>query len=360
MKSGSNLERVFTSGHFAVTGELGPPKSADTKAVVKKAGYLKGYVDAANITDNQTAIVRLSSIAGGVLALRQGIEPVIQMTCRDRNRIAMQSDILGAYAMGLRNLLCLTGDHQKFGNHPTAKNVFDIDSIQLVQMVKTMRDEKIFQCGEEVRNTPKAKVVEPRMFIGAAANPFGDPFAFRVVRLAKKVAAGADFVQTQCIYDMERFREWMKQVRDRGLHEKVYIMAGVTPLKSAGMARYMRDQVPGLSVPDQLVKRMKDAADAVEEGIRICVEQIQEFREMDGIAGVHLMAIEWEQKVPEIVERAGLLPRPEFLEPDSGHRREGGEDREHYQRWSGESGFEAAEAYLYPVAAIPEKGDVRP
>jgi len=317
MKSGSNLERVFESGSFAVTGELGPPKSADLKAVAKKAGHLKGNVDAANITDNQTAIVRLSSIAGGVLALQNGIEPVIQMTCRDRNRIAMQSDILGAYAMGLRNLLCLTGDHQKFGNHATAKNVFDLDSIQLVQMVKTMRDEKVFACGEKIRNTPKAKVVEPRMFIGAAANPFGDPFAFRVPRLAKKIAAGSDFVQTQCIYDMERFGEWMKQVRDRGLHEKTYIMAGVTPLKSAGMARYMRDQVPGMSVPNALVKRMKDADDAVQEGIAICVEQIQQFREMDGIAGVHLMAIEWEQKVPEIVERAGLLPRPEIAESDA-------------------------------------------
>jgi 5,10-methylenetetrahydrofolate reductase len=317
MKSGSNLESVFLSGEFAVTGELGPPKSADTKAVAKKAGYLKGNVDAANITDNQTAIVRLSSIAGGMLALQQGIEPVIQMTCRDRNRIAMQSDILGAYAMGLRNLLCLTGDHQKFGNHATAKNVFDLDSIQLVQMVKAMRDDRTFLCGEKIRNTPKAKVVEPRMFIGAAANPFGDPFAFRVPRLAKKIAAGADFVQTQCIYDMERFREWMKQVRDRGLHEQTYIMAGVTPLKSARMARYMRDQVPGLRVPNALVKRMQGAENAVEEGMAICIEQIQEFREMDGIAGVHLMAIEWEQKVPEIVERAGLLPRPEVAESES-------------------------------------------
>ena len=311
MKSGSNLERVLRSGHFAVTGELGPAKSASAKTIARKCEHLKGNVDAGNITDNQTAIVRLSSIAGGVLALRNGVEPVIQMTCRDRNRLAMQSDILGAYALGLKNLLCLTGDHQKFGNHPTAKNVFDLDSLQLVQMVKMMRDEKKFLCGEEIRNTPKAPIVEPKMFIGAAANPFGDPFAFRVARLAKKIRAGADFIQTQCIYDMERFREWMKQVRDQGLHEKVFIMAGVTPLKSAGMARYMRDSVPGLSVPDATVKRMKQAEDAQEEGIKICVEQIEEFKEMEGIAGVHVMAIEWEQKVPIIVERAGLLPRPE-------------------------------------------------
>ena len=311
MKSGSNLERVLRAGQFAVTAELGPPKSASAKAIARKCKHLKGKVDAANITDNQTAIVRLSSIAGGVLALQQGVEPVIQMTCRDRNRIAMQSDVLGAYALGVKNLLCLTGDHQKFGNHPTSRNVFDLDSIQLVQMVKKMRDEKKFLCGEEIRNTPKAPIVQPRMFIGAAANPFGDPFAFRVARLAKKIRAGADFIQTQCIYDMERFGEWMKQVRDRGLHEKVFIMAGVTPLKSAGMARYMRDQVPGLRVPDEIVKRMEQAGDPQEEGIAICVEQIQAFKEMEGIAGVHIMAIEWEQKVPVIVERAGLLPRPE-------------------------------------------------
>ena len=316
MKSGSNLERVLEAGHFALTGELGPPKSASSKAIAKKTEHLKGMVDAANITDNQTAIVRMSSIAAGMLALQQGVEPVIQMTCRDRNRIAMQSDILGAHALGMRNLLCLSGDHQKFGNHPTAKNVFDLDSIQLVQMVKEMRDEKKFLNGEEIRNTPKAPIVQPKMFVGAAANPFGDPFQFRVVRLAKKVKAGADFVQTQCIYDMERFREWMKQVRDRGLHEQVAILAGVTPLKSAGMARYMRDEVPGLSVPDALVERMQKAEKGAEEGIKICIEQIEEFKEMEGIAGVHLMAIEWEHRVPEIVERAGLLPRPQVKEKE--------------------------------------------
>jgi 5,10-methylenetetrahydrofolate reductase len=310
LKSGSNLEQVLRAGHFAVTAELGPPKSADAGAFRKKCKHLKGKVDAGNITDNQTAIVRLSSIAGGVLALQEGIEPVVQMTCRDRNRIAMQSDILGACALGVKNLLCLTGDHQRFGNHPTAKNVFDLDSIQLVGMVKGMRDEKRFLCGEEIRNGPKAPIVEPRLFIGAAANPFADPFAFRAARLAKKVRAGADFIQTQCIYDLERFNAWMNQVRDRGLHEKVFILAGVTPLKSAGMARYMRDRVPGLRVPDAIVKRMEQAGNPQEEGIRICVEQLAVLREVKGIAGVHLMAIEWEEKVPLILEQAGLLPRP--------------------------------------------------
>ena len=314
LKSGSNLERVLTSGAFAVTGELGPPKSASVKTIARKCEYLRGMVDAVNITDNQTAIVRMSSIAAGVLALQQGVEPVMQMTCRDRNRIAMQSDILGAYALGLRNILCLTGDHQCFGNHPGSKHVFDLDSIQLLWMVKRMRDEKQFLCGEMIQNTKKAPIVEPKLFIGAAANPFGDPFAHRVVRLAKKIQAGADFIQTQCVYDMKRFREWMSQVVDRGLHERVYILAGLTPLKSAGMARYMRDQVAGLSVPDAIVKRMAGVKkeDAAAEGIKICVEQIQQMRELEGIAGVHIMAIEWERRVPEIVERAGLLPRPEM------------------------------------------------
>jgi 5,10-methylenetetrahydrofolate reductase len=306
----SNLDRVLKADHFAVTAELGPPKSADPGAITDKCRYLAGNVDAANVTDNQTAIVRMSSIAAGLLAMREGIEPVVQMTCRDRNRIALQSDILGMAALGVKNLLCLTGDHQKFGNHPTSKNVFDLDSIQLIQMLKTMRDDKRFLCGEEIRNSKKEPVVPPRLFIGAAANPFGDPFAFRVVRLAKKARAGADFIQTQCIYDMKRFRLWMEQVRQRGLHGKIAILAGVTPLKSAGMTRYMRDRVPGIRVPDEIVKRMEQAADPPGEGITICVEQIEELRQMEGIAGVHIMAIGWESVIPIIVERAGLLPRP--------------------------------------------------
>jgi methylenetetrahydrofolate reductase (NADPH) len=312
MKSGSRLERMFAAGHFVVTAELGPPKSADIETIRTKAGYLRGSVDAVNITDNQTAIVRMSSIAAGLLALQEGVEPIIQITCRDRNRIAIQSDVLGAYALGIRNILCLTGDHQKFGNHPTCKNVYDMDSIQLLQALKAMRDDKVFLSGEEIKNSKKAPIVEPRIFLGAAANPFGDPFEFRVIRLAKKAAAGTDFIQTQCIYDMERFERWMQQVRDRGLHEKVKILAGITPLKAVGMAKYMRDSVAGLTVPDYYIERLEKAEDAAEEGIRICVEQIQRFREMEGIAGIHLMAIEWEKRVPEIVERAGLLPRPEL------------------------------------------------
>jgi methylenetetrahydrofolate reductase (NADPH) len=298
------------SGEFAVTAELGPPKSADVQVVQKKAGFLKGVVDAVNITDNQTAIVRMSSIAAGALAMKEGLEPVIQITCRDRNRIAIQSDVLGAFALGMRNILCLTGDHQTFGNHQTSKNVYDMDSIQLIQTLRSMRDDKKFVCGDEIRNSKKAPIVEPKIYIGGAANPFGDPFEFRVIRLAKKANAGVDFIQTQCIYDMERFEKWMEQVRERGLHKKVKIMAGLTPLKSARMAMYMRDSVAGLTVPDWYIQRLEKAEDKAAEGIRICVEQIERIRSIEGVAGIHLMAIEWEHRVPELVKEAGLLPRP--------------------------------------------------
>ena len=305
-KTGSNLEKVLASGDFAVTAELGPPKSVDLDIIKNKAQQLIGWVDAVNITDNQTAIVRVSSIATGKLVIDMGLEPIMQMTCRDRNRLAVQADILGAYLLGIRNMLCLTGDHMVFGNHPTARYVFDLDSIQLIQMVKDMRDEKIFASGEEIKNSKKADVMEPRMFIGGAANPFADPFEFRVIRLEKKINAGMDFVQTQCIYDMERFGQWMERVRNNGLHEKCKILAGVTPLKSAGMAKYMRDKVAGVTVPDYYIDRMTKAENPGDEGINICVEQIQRLREIEGVAGIHIMAIEWEQKVPEIVEKAQL------------------------------------------------------
>jgi len=305
-KSGSNLEKVLCGGGFAVTAELGPPKSADFDLIKKKVELLKDWVDAVNITDNQTAIVRVSSIAAGKLILDLGLEPIIQVTCRDRNRLSIQSDILGAYLLGIRNVLCLTGDHQSCGNHPTAKHVFDIDSIQLIAMVKNMRDKKVFECGEEIKSSKKAEIKEPRMFIGAAANPFADPFEFRVIRLKKKINAGADFIQTQCIYDMDRFEKWMEQVRSKGLHEKCRILAGVTPLKSLGMAKYMRDEVAGVTVPDYYIERIAKADDPKAEGVKICVEQIQKLCQIEGVAGVHIMAIEWEEKVPEIVQKAGL------------------------------------------------------
>jgi methylenetetrahydrofolate reductase (NADPH) len=316
-KCGSNLERVLAAGQFAVTGELGPPKSHDAGVIRHKAGLLSGCVDAVNITDNQTAIVRMSSIAAGVILVGEGLEPIVQMTCRDRNRLSIQGDLLGAAALGVKNVLCLTGDHQSFGNHPTAKNVHDLDSVQLLRMVKDMRDEGRFQCGEEIPGGG------PRFFIGAASNPFGDPFEFRPFRLAKKATAGADFIQTQLIYDIPRFREFMKRVVDMGLHKKVAILAGVGPLKGVGMAKYMRDQVPGIIVADEYIERMEAAVTGIDKadkkgraevwrrtGIQICIEQIQQLREIEGVAGVHIMAIEWEEAIRPIVEGAGLLPRP--------------------------------------------------
>jgi methylenetetrahydrofolate reductase (NADPH) len=306
MKSGSNLEKVLTAGHFAVTSELGPPQSADGEVIRRKAGLLKGCADAVNITDNQTAIVRMSSIASAAILVQLGLDPIMQMTCRDRNRIAIQSDLLGASALGIKNVLCLTGDHQSFGNHPQAKNVFDIDSMQLIQMVKVMRDEKRFQNGDEI------KVGEPHFFIGAAENPFADPFEFRPLRLAKKVRAGAEFIQTQLIYNVPKFREFMARVRDLGLLDKVYILAGLGPLKGPKMARYMRDSVPGLDVPNEFVERLEKTPKEKwrDEGIHICVELIEQVREIEGVAGVHIMAIEWEEAIKPIMEQAGLLPRP--------------------------------------------------
>ncbi len=314
-KSGSTLEKILTAGKFAATAELGPPKNADAEVIRKKAKLLKGFCDGVNITDNQTAIVRMSSIAAAALAVQEGLEPIMQVTCRDRNRLAMQADMLGAYALGVRNLLALSGDHQQFGNHPTAKNVYDLDSLTLVQMIKGLRDDAKFQCGEEIKGT------NPRFFIGAAENPFAEPFDFRPYRLAKKANAGANFIQTQLIYNVPKFREFMKRVVDLGAHEKVYILAGVGPLKTAGAAKYMRDQVPGMDVPDEIVNRMEAAGKGIEdkkakaaaardEGIKICVELIQQMREIPGVAGVHIMAIEWEDAVAKITEQAGLLPRP--------------------------------------------------
>lgn len=301
----SRLQKILERGDFAVTCELGPPKGTDLEVIREKAETLKGYADAVNITDNQTAIIRLSSIATSHILLDYGLEPIMQMVCRDRNRIAMQSDLFGAYSLGIRNLLCLSGDHQTFGSSPSSKNVFDLDSIQFIKLVSDMNTEKKISNGEEIEG-------DFNMYTGAAANPFGDPFEFRVIRLAKKVKAGVKFIQTQCIYDMDRFERFMEQVRERGLHKKVKILAGVIPLKSFGMANYMNNNVAGVSIPGDIMKRMKDAPKGkkAEEGIKICVEQIEKLKTIEGVSGVHIMAIEWEKMVPVIVKEAGLYPRP--------------------------------------------------
>lgn len=302
----SKLQKIVAAGHLAVCSEVGPPRSCEGAEIDHKANLIKDYVDAINITDNQTSVVRVSSLAGVIRLKQMGLEPILQMTTRDRNRIAMQSDLLGAGIFGINNVLCLTGDHQTFGDHPQAANVFDLDSIQLIQTVKMMRDEKKLLGGYEM------KVPLP-MYIGAAANPFAGPnVKTRVSRLAKKVAAGCQFIQTQCIYNMDIFKTFMKMVVDRGLDQKVSIFAGITPLKSAGMAKYMKNRVAGLDVPDDIIKRIsgvpKDKQAA--EGIKLAVEQIEELKSLPGIKGFHIMAIEWEEKVPEIVQAAGLYPRP--------------------------------------------------
>jgi methylenetetrahydrofolate reductase (NADPH) len=301
MSARSNLERALLERRFAVTAEIGPPKSASAESVRRHAKEMRGSADAFNLTDNQTAMSRMSSIACAMVLIQEGLEPVVQMTCRDRNRIAMQSDILGASALGVRNVLCISGDHQTFGNMKEAKNVYDVDSVQELMILRTMRDEGKLWSGDELE-------VAPELFLGAAANPFADPFEFRVTRLAKKVKAGADFIQTQSIYDMERFERWMALVRARGLHERVHIIAGVMPLKSHKVALYMKNKVAGMIVPDAIVERLKNAKDPKEEGVRLCVEQIEHLRTIEGVRGVHIMAMAWEEKVPEIVHRAGLRP----------------------------------------------------
>ena len=327
---GSNLENALRAGHFVATGELGPPQSADRSEIEHKAGFLKGIVESVNITDNQTAVVRMSSISVAVMLLEMGIEPNIQMTCRDRNRIAIQSDLLGAYALGCRNLLCLTGDHQTFGNHPASKNVHDLDSISLLQVCRDLRDKKIFQCGDAVKGQ------EPRFFLGAAANPFADPFEFRPYRLGMKANAGADFIQTQIIFNVPKFQEYMRRVVDLGLHEKTYVLGGVAPIRSLGGARYMATKVPGMEVDPDYIERMRNSTmglpslkeikamdnpeeakearrlrkEAAEtEGIKICVEVINACKETEGVSGVHIMAIEWEEAVDEIVKQAQIGPK---------------------------------------------------
>jgi len=276
-KTPSRLEEILSAGHLAVTSECGPPRGSDAEVITKKAEMIKDYVDAINVTDNQTSVTRLCSLAACIRVKLMGLEPILQMVTRDRNRIALQSDILGAASFDIYNILCLSGDHQQFGDNPQGQNVFDLDSMQLIQTVRYMRDEGKFLGGDDIQHPP-------RMFVGAAANPFADPFEVRVRRLAKKVAAGA----------------------------KVYILAGLTPFKSAGMAKYMKNRVPGMDVPDEVVERMSGVPKEKqpEEGINICVESIQRLKEVEGVRGFHIMAIEWEEKVPEIVERSGLYPRP--------------------------------------------------
>ncbi|MDA3897332.1 MAG: methylenetetrahydrofolate reductase [Desulfobacteraceae bacterium] len=307
VKTPSKLEKILSEGHLAVTSEVGPPRGSDPEEVIAKANLIKDHVDVINVTDNQTSVTRMSSLAACIHIKQMGLEPMLQMVTRDKNRIALQSEILGAASFDIFNLLCLSGDHQSFGDCPQGQNVHDLDSMQLVQTVRMMRDEGKFLGGADIKRPPQ-------LFVGAAANPFADPFEIRVPRLAKKIASGAEYIQTQCIYNRDKFEEWMKQLVDRGLHEKTYILAGITPLKSAGMAKFMKKRVPGMDVPDDVIKRMSDTPKEkqAEEGINICIETIERLKSVEGVKGFHIMAIEWEEKVPGIIERAGLYPRPKI------------------------------------------------
>ena len=298
----SNLQKILEAGHFSVTSEIGPPMSANADFVRERAKDIAGIVDAANVTDCQAAVVRMSSVAASVLALQAGVEPILQMTCRDRNRIAIQSDLLGASALGIRNLLILSGDHQSVGNHPQAKNVFDVDSIQLL---KAMNDHMVN--GTFIGGSKSKMPAE--FFLGATINPFADPEEMQLIRLEKKINAGAKFIQTQAIYNIDRFISWMEKVRERGLHERTYLLAGIVINKSQKSIE-ITATVPGMDLPGVLLERMRNAEDKQAEGLEIALELINEIRKVKGIKGLHIMAIGWDEIVPTLLEKAGFLPRP--------------------------------------------------
>jgi methylenetetrahydrofolate reductase (NADPH) len=306
----SHLQAVLQRGRFAITAEIGPPRGANIAPIRRKARLLRDWVDAANVTDSQSAVVRMPSWAGCLVTMQEGVEPVMQLQCRDRNRIALQSDLLGAAAMSIPNVLLLTGDHPRFGDHPDAKPVFDLDSIQLIWTARTMREQRKLLSGRELKPAPD-------WFIGAVENPFAPPLKWRAERLGKKIAAGAQFVQTQFIYDVNIFAQWMAQVRDLGLDRRCFVLAGVGPVKSLRALEHMRGEVPGMYVPDEVMRRLRGVpGDRVAaEGLLMCSEIIAQVKAIPGVAGVHVMAFGWEDAIPEILERAGFAPRPGTGEP---------------------------------------------
>jgi methylenetetrahydrofolate reductase (NADPH) len=302
----STLAKVLRAGHVGVAVEISPPIGPNPEAVQKQIATLKGYADAYNVTDNQSAMVHTSSLAVSIMLKQAGLEPVVQFTCRDRNRLGLQGDLLGAAAFGIVNVLALSGDHPIWGDHPQTKSVYDVDSINLIRIIRMMRDHQVFENGKPI---PKRA---PDFFIGAVENPFAPPYEFRPIRLAKKIVAGAQFIQTQLIYNVERFREFMKRVVDLGLHEKVYIMAGVGPIRSIKVAEYMANQVAGMDVPDKIVKRLQGLSkeDQAKAGIDICCEVANEARQIEGVRGLHIMAVSWHEAVPQVAQNLGLYPRP--------------------------------------------------
>ena len=307
MKTKSNLARILDSGQFAVTAEISPPQNTDLDTIRKNANLIKGYVDAFSVPDGQAAVVAMASWGVCLVGIEEGLDAIVHMTCRDQNRIALQMDVLAVSAYGVNNILCLSGDPIHFGNHPKAKPVFDLDSVQLIRMVKQLRDEKKFDNGELIAGT------EPRLFIGAAMNPSARPPEAAVGRLKDKVSAGADFVQTQPIYNIQGFKKWMGLVREKGLHKQVKIIAGITPITSLAAARYMKTKVPDMDIPDMIIERLKNVRnreEAAEEGMKIAVETIKQLREIEGVAGVHIMTLQREELIPKICSAANLYPRP--------------------------------------------------
>jgi len=298
--SPGRFERVLRAGHFAVTAEIAPPDSADPAEVFTRAAMFDGYVDAINATDGSGANCHMSSVSMCALLTRRGYSMIMQVSCRDRNRIAIQGDVLGASAMGVSNILCLTGDGVQSGDHPEAKPVFDMDCMTSLSMLRGMRDDGEFLSGRKITSPPQ-------VFLGAAANPFAPPFDYRPLRLAKKVAAGAQFVQTQYCFDIDRLKDYMAKVCDLGLHEKVYILPGVGPLASAKSAEWIRNNVAGVHIPDSVIKRLAGAEDQKQEGVNMCIEMVQQIRQIAGVSGVHLMAYKQEHRVAEIVEKTGVL-----------------------------------------------------
>jgi len=308
MRAGSRLERILAAGEFAVTAEIEPPASGDSSAVRRQAIMYRGIADACNVTDCQRALVRISSLAAAALALQEGVEPVMQMVLRDRNRIALQADLLGASALGIRNVLCLWGDPPTAGNEKDAKGVFDLKTEEMIAMFRTLRDEGVLRGGERVDQPPK-------VFIGAAADPFRGTKEESFEKLRGKVTAGADFIQTQAVYDVDAFEEWMRLVRKEWLHSRVYILAGIIPLRSAKFAKFMVDKI-GAVIPKRILDRMEKAPNPKSEGVSIAVRTIKAMRKIEGVRGVHLMPINWDGVVPELVKEAGLYPRPAL--PDAG------------------------------------------
>ncbi len=323
----ARFEEALASGRPVVTCEIASGDSADAADLRRRARLVRDHVDAVNVPDNTAGVVHMSALAASAVLVQEGIDPIMHVTCRDRNRLALQSDLLGAAALGVRNLLCLTGDHVIHGDHPQARPVFDLDSLQLLGLANRMTREGRYLSGREIKPRPD-------LFPGAVENPFAPPYDFRPLRLGKKIEAGARFIQTQIVYNVDRFAAFMARVRDLGLDRRVPILAGVAPLRSARSARYMKERVPGMEVPDEIIRRMEQAGEQrarrEAEGIRICVEVIDRLREIPGIAGFHLMPIHWEEAVAEINEQARLRPAPATVvdAPGGAHAPAGRDHRE--------------------------------